>query len=346
MKTMYSAKLRRSLWCLSGFAITACSAQDVGWTRNFRLGMSIGMNLEADFKTEGQFNLTGSQPGLPGVGGVDHFYDDGYVRVDQTDNAQGRTTFWGYDSASQYDAGAQTLTFNSGRSFTTSGSASADESPYLGLDLAYGGLLGKWLGAQVGWELGFNFLPLNISDGGTLPAQVTRTRHQYSTGGIVMPEPGYQGGANGVGPSIPDVATALPDEVVQGTITGSRTLEASLYNIRLGPTLHWELDRRWAVAASAGFATAMLSGDYLFNETIMLADGTSAISEGTIGGNDFAFGGYAGAVLMYHTNEPADIYIGVHFMSLTDAGISGGGREAELKLGTSLLLSAGINWPF
>jgi hypothetical protein len=37
----------------------------------------------------------------PARGGVDHFYDDGYVRVDATGNAGGQTWFWGYDTASQ-----------------------------------------------------------------------------------------------------------------------------------------------------------------------------------------------------------------------------------------------------
>lgn len=38
--------------------------------------------------------------GLP-TGGVDHDYDDGYVRVDSSGNAGGLTWFWGYQNQSQ-----------------------------------------------------------------------------------------------------------------------------------------------------------------------------------------------------------------------------------------------------
>jgi hypothetical protein len=51
-----------------------------------------------------------TDPG-PATGGVDHFYDDGYVRVDATGNAGGQTWFWGYEHASQIQG--DTIVFHS-----------------------------------------------------------------------------------------------------------------------------------------------------------------------------------------------------------------------------------------
>ena len=75
------------------------------WTRHFRVGTLLGLNISADFKTRGAFNISGNQT----ASGI---YDDGYVRVDNTGNAGGYTSFWGYNNASQYNAAAQTLTMH------------------------------------------------------------------------------------------------------------------------------------------------------------------------------------------------------------------------------------------
>src|SRR5262249_48661628 len=77
------------------------------WSRHFRVGLLVGFNLKASFSQSGQFSVSGSQPGEPGVSGVNHFYDDGYVRVDETGNALGKTTYWGYRDSSQYNAADQ-----------------------------------------------------------------------------------------------------------------------------------------------------------------------------------------------------------------------------------------------
>ena len=94
VKATQSALPVAARW-LCGFAGAGLLASPVqaqtendSWTRHFRLGMQIGLNLKADFSLHGQFGISGSQPGPVGVGGVNHSYDDGYVLVDRT--ASGR----------------------------------------------------------------------------------------------------------------------------------------------------------------------------------------------------------------------------------------------------------------
>jgi hypothetical protein len=358
--------VRCALWCSIG-VVLAASAQEPPpeepppqhlwietppkteneWPRHFRVGALVGLNLEAEFTMGGNFTVSGSQPGEPGQPGVNHIYDDGYVRVDQTGNAQGRTSFWGYQNASQYDPVAQTLTYHSAKSFAASGNAESEDAPYFGVDMAYGGKLWRWGPTQIGWEFGFGFLPISIKDNQPVEADTIRTVHTFSTGGILLPGAPYNGGPSGIGPTIPDLATALPDDdEISGSITGSRTLDVSLYVARLGPMLHWELHPRWAVSFSAGPAVGYVDGELRFDETIVSADGGNANNRGRTGDADFVFGGYVNATLLFHAEEHGDIYVGVQYMPLGSASVSGGGREARLDMSGGLYFSAGVNWPF
>lgn len=316
------------------------------WPRHFRVGAFLGINIKAEFKMSGNFSVSGSQPGQPGVPGVDHVYDDGYARVDATGNAQGRTSYWGYDNDGQYDGAAQTLTFHSAKSFEASGGGTSDDSPYLGVDVAYGGNLWRWGRTQIGWEFGFGYLPINIKDKQPVATVIQRTVHSYDTGGILLPTAPYHGGSSGIGPTLLDGATSLPDDEISGTITGSRTLEMTLFAFRLGPLLHWELNPRWAVSLSAGPALGYLDGDLSYEETILSADGGSGINRGSTDGSDVVFGAYVNATLMYHLEEHGDLYIGVQYMPLGSATVSGGGREAKLDMSGGVYFTAGINWPF
>jgi len=316
------------------------------WTRNFRIGLQIGLNISADFKESGEFNVSGSDPGQPGVPGVNHSYDDGYVMRDQTGNAGGYTSNWGYNEASQYDPVAETLTFHSASSYSTTGATSASDEPYLGFDMAYGGKITEWGKAIVGWELGFDLLPIKIKDDQQLSAVSTRTIHRFDTGGIVLPEAPYHGGAGGLGPTISDVATALPEDTNSGLVNGSRELGVTLYTIRLGPTLHWKFDRHFSATVSAGGALGIVDGEYKFDETLAFSDGSQASNRGSFGDTGVVYGGYVGAVLMYRTPEAADIYVSAHFISLSDWSISDPGRQAQLNLGGGVFLAVGINWSF
>ena len=330
---------------------TADNSKEGDWPRHFRVGALVGMNIKADFNVNGSFGVSGSNPGEAGPAGrgKNHFYDDGYVLVDDTGNAGGVTTYWGYQNAGQYNAAAQTLTFHSASAYSTSGSASVDGDMQLGLDLAYGGHLFRYGRALVGWEFGFAWLPISIKDNHPLTATATRTVHRFNTGGSIVPEPPpYNGsfGSDGY-PTIQDEPAALPDEVVGGaTITGSRQLDVTLYNFRLGPTVHLELNPKLALSLSGGAAMGIISGDLKHNETIVFSDSSTASNRGGMSNTELVYGGYLSATLMYHVEDQGDIYIGAQFMPLGRAKFNGVDRDASLDVSGGLYLSAGFNWPF
>jgi hypothetical protein len=230
-------------------------------------------------------------------------------------------------------------------SFTPNGGGvSKNNAPYLGFDLAYGGNLFRWGQAHVGWELGFGILPINITDSHSLSGTFTQTTNSFSTDGIAIPPAPYQGSPSG-GPTILTNLTTLGNSSTNGTLTGTRTLDVTLYSLRLGPTLYWPLHPKIAVQANAGFAVAVVSGEYKYNETAVIGSLTTH-NTGSFGATDVTYGGTAGATLLYHVVENGDFYIGAQFMSLGNTTFSGQGRQARLDLGAGVLLSAGINWPF
>ena len=308
------------------------------WTRHFRIGALLGMNISANFTRSGTFGVSGNNPAL----GI---YDDGYVRTDSTGNAGGQTSFWGYNNASQLSGNSLTMT--AANSFTTSSSSQEQGGVFPGFDMAYGDNLWYWKHARVGWEFGFGLLPIDIVDNQTAPASVIQSTYNFNTGGILAPQAPYQGPFNAgpYAPTIPTNYTSSSSVDPNGTVSGSQKMDVMLYTWRLGPTFYWDLSDNVGMSLGAGPAVGLVAGDYKYNEVIT-AGNVSASNSGKIGGTDFVYGGYVNAMVMYHAVENGDIYAGIQFMPMTDATIGGGGREGRLNLGGQVHFSIGVNWPF
>jgi hypothetical protein len=308
------------------------------WTRHFRIGALVGMNISASFNEKGAFNISGNNA-------ANGIYDDGYVRPDQNGDPA-YTSYWGYNNAGQYNpANGGTITMHATTDFSTSGGGSAESGAFPGFDMAYGDNLWYWKHARVGWELGFGLLPINISENSSMSATVTQSTFTFNTGGIVVPTAPYQGGSSGLGPLLTNSPSSSISTTSDGTITGSQSLDVMLYTLRLGPSFYWDLTGHIGMSLGAGPAVGIVSGDYKYDETITAA-GISARNTGKIGGTSLVYGGYVNAAVMYHVQEDADIYIGAQYMPMSDTTIGGGGREGQLKLGGQLYFSIGINWPF
>ncbi|HEY9509532.1 MAG TPA: hypothetical protein VIV82_06685 [Verrucomicrobiae bacterium] len=317
------------------------------WARNFRVGVLTGFNINADFRMNGNFGVSG-RPGATGVPGVNHNYSDGYVRVDDTGNAGGYTTYWGYENADQYDSVNQTLQMHSITGFSTSSKGEADDdSPYIGFDLAYGGMIWRGERLRVGWEFGFGMLPITLTQNSTLRGPISGNTYEFSVpNGVIPPGAPYHGGSSGYDqPSINDIATLVGSTTAEGTISGTRTLDVTLYAFRLGPSLFWDLNRSFGLSLSAGPALGFVSGEYRYDEII--DDGqTEERQRGKFTASDIVFGGYVNGILTYHATQNGDLYISAQYMPLGSPTFSKGGRHAELDLSGAIYLSAGVSWPF
>ena len=322
------------------------------WTRHFRIGALVGLNINADFRMNGAFKISGNDP-------ANGIFDDGYVRHDQTGDPGGYTSYWGYNydnnnatsgHPSQYNPATGQLSMHALNSFTTSGeSASEGGGPTPGIEAEYGGNLWYWKHARVGWDLGLSWLPINITDNQSQAGTVNQGTYFFNVGNplnIPLPPAPYRGGPSGTGHPIPDTYSSSTNETYDAMVSGSHTLDVSLYAIRFGPSMYWDLTEHLAMSLGAGPAVGVVNGEYRYDETISATSGITAHNRGSIGATDFVWGGYVNATLMYHTSENADIYIGAQFMPMTDATVGSGGRSCDLKLGGQVYLSVGINWAF
>lgn len=321
-------------------ALIRIPANTDDWTRHFRVGGVAGMNIKANFSINGNnLGINGSNPGA----GI---FNDGYVQKDQSGDTV-YTSNWGYDSPSQlYTAGGQHfLRMEAANSFSTTGDSSSESGFLPGLDIAYGGNLWYWRHARIGWDVGFSWLPIDIGDNSPLYGTVSETTYNFNVGNIVVPTAPYHGTSGGVGPLIPLQGTRGSATTASAVVTGSHALEVQLYTFRLGPTIFWDLSRRTSLSLGAGPAIGVVNGEYKYDETI-IANGVPAENSGSIHGTDAVYGGYVNATLLYHWEDHGDFYIGAQFMPMSDATISGGGREGQLDLSGQIYLSVGINWPF
>jgi hypothetical protein len=309
------------------------------WTRHFRIGAMVGLNISAEFSQKGAFSISGNNP----AGG---FYDDGYVHPDQSGDPK-YTSYWGYNNASQYDAANQKLTMHATTSYSMAGSSTDDVGPSPGFDMAYGDNLWYWKHARVGWELGFGLLPLTVKDNHSQSANVNQTDYKYSTAGIYLfPDAPYQAGPSGNSVFIP----SSPESVIQqptasGVVSGNRELDEILYTVRFGPSFYWDLTEDFGMSLGAGGAVGIVNGNYTYNEMVT-SGGVSARNSGDFSTTDVIYGGYVNGTLLYHVLDNADFYLGAQYMPLGNASFSSGGRQAELKLGGQIYVSVGVNWPF
>ena len=317
---------------------SATHAQAADWTKHFRVGMQVTLNIEAEFSGGGLFDI----PIRPGR------YDNGYVLADSTGDPD-VTTNWGYDTDDQFDPASRLMTFSRAESFSGQiGDSTKDDSPYLGLELAYGTAITRWGDALIGWEAGYSFLPISISDGRTASGVTTIGRYPYRVpDGVIVPPPGHRGTASGIGQPVISRNFEEPEfEDITSNARSSRTLDVSLHTLRFGPTIHLELARRWAFQGGLGPAIGYVTGDYEFSDRVSLAGGTSRESEGDFGADEFVYGGYAQALLLFHFEDHGDIYAGLQFMGLTGADFEEGDRSAKLNMGATLWFLVGVNWPF
>jgi len=321
------------------------------WTRRFRIGAVVGFNINA------KFNMNGSAFGVSGNNPANGVYDDGYVHKDDTGSTDGFTSNWGYNNASQYNAGANTMSFHTVDSFSATDSGSANAGIVPGIDLAYSAYLWNSRYLNIGWELGFDWMPITISENNTISGDVVESTYVYDTGGIVIPDPPYQGGPSGTGPLLPiDHHPATTTPSIPATITGSRTLDVNLYIFRLGPTFNLNAGKNFSFTVGVGPALGLVDGALQFNENIIITPPTSSSipasstkNKGEIGSTELVYGGYVNVTCLYHlpnSDGRADLYLSTQYMPLSSATFKGGGRESKLELGGQVSISIGVNWPF
>ncbi|MDB6125531.1 MAG: hypothetical protein JWQ71_4524 [Pedosphaera sp.] len=305
-------------------------------------GPRFGLNFKGSFQNNAPLN-----PG-PATGNANHTYTDGYVKVDSSGNAGGRTWNWGYQNPSQVVG--DTMQFNTPKSGSFAGAAASEVTggPQYGGELIYQRVLGdlpflpsgRW-----GLETAFGCTDLNLRDDRNASGPVLVTTDAYQLNGVLPPGAGYHGTFQGPGTLLGDTPTRTTTSQM-AALSNHQKLSGHIFGIRLGPFAEWNFTRQLSLAASVGLTLAPACVDYDFSETTLLASGGKSLASGHSSKTDLLYGPYVSAMLRYDFSERWGVYVGAQFQSLTDLRQSTGGHSATLDQGATVYATVGASWRF
>ena len=312
-----------------------------------RVGLSarFGFNMSATFKNVPGYP-TANNAGPAGGGGYDHFYDDGYVRPDETyPNSTGLTYFWGYDNASQ--VGANDIFFHNSPAASGTDSKVDPTDVSLGFEFTYARELQRNAHGSWGLELGAGWTYLNFNDRRTLHGQVNALTDAYSLGTppVVAPAAPYRGSFNGPNTLIDETPNRRTTTPVAATVAGYRRLTSDVYLFRLGPYFDYRLTPQTSLQAGVGAALALVDSRFSFKETTSTALG--AIPRyGETSDTAARFGPYLMGQFITEFAKRTYLFAGVQFYMLGDDSLKVGSKEVELDFKQSLFVHAGLGFSF
>jgi hypothetical protein len=305
----------------------------------FSVGPQFGLNINARFNHLG--NVGSAVPGPATGGGANRTYADGFVKVDSSGNAGGKTWNWGYQNAGQVQGNSLVMHSSS----SVNGSVDQTDDPQAGFDLAYGRRLGTVLGGQWGVQAAFDFTAISIHDNHPLTGTGTTISDAYSLGGVTAPQVPYTGSFNGPGALLGDSPTrTTASETV--TITGSRTLDAQVYALRLGPYFEFPFGKHWSGRLGGGLALGVANTKYSYNETISFGGGQTVNNAGSSEGTSFQAGGYLEGKLLYAVTPCTSLFAGAQFENLGTFSRNAGNEQAQLDMSSTVYVLFGVQFNF
>jgi hypothetical protein len=308
----------------------------------FNLSTHVGFNIEANFDKLGA--VSGSNAGSD-LRGTDHFYDDGYNRVDANGNAGGQTRFWGYNNAGQVVE--DTIVMSSYSSGGTGRLEEVRDAPHWGAELTYAREIG-WNGSYWwGVEVGLSWTDLRFKERATIQSDATLLRDAYALNGVVPPASPYAGTFGGGGPLLSDDPLRTV-QVLSGAAqtSGSYELDASLYVLRLGLVYETPFTSWLTLQFGGGIAGGYVRSDFRFEETTSIASLRSTVTRASGSSDDFVGGAYAHAGIGLHFHDHLMASLGLQYKYLSSYSQEVAGRRAEIDFKSSLFLAIGLGVTF
>ena len=340
------------------FATAVSAEQDLQTyldsTNRVTLSLRFGLNITGKFKgIGGGLNpLAAPGKGRRTLSGNAYNYDDGYVLTDVSGNAGKQSWYWGYDSSSQVNSGANTIAFDRNTAIGLPGENQSSDSPRVGAELAYDyqiGIKENWHHLRYGLEAAVNFMPISFSSGGLYNATLSRLTDTYSyTPGTTPPSAPYEGSYQGPGflinsQPISSVTTLIPG----ASFLAQQHFDANLWGLRLGPYIEYPFTEKLSLHLSGGLALGLLDGAANWKETLIVS-GVSSATTTTGDGRDTSllYGYYIGLDAAYQINDRWGVEVGVQFQDLGTYNHDFGGRQLELDLSRSVFFQVGISYSF
>jgi hypothetical protein len=306
----------------------------------------LGLNFRAGFNIRARFSTPSSLvfPPGPGAGSaVNRQYNDGFVNVDSSGNQGGQTWNWGYRQASQV-SGNNVLMHASG---LERASEHATDDPNLGLDFNYVRDIAHPSWGQWGIKVGAAYTRVDVRDAAPMSANVETITDKYPLNGVTPPMAPYSGSFSGPGPVIGSKPSSRTTAIAPNgaIITGDHSLEASLFDLRLGPSFNIPLFNRFSLQTGGGLAVGLVYSHFSFTESSTAGAGPVSAS-GSSTRTGLVPGAYAEAGFAYRIWRSTSLFTGAQFEYLGDFQQGADGRTARLDFGRTVFYEFGLQWHF
>lgn len=289
------------------------------------IGVSLGMSFgqDASFSSAEYTPPRLNDPGAA-TAGTDHYYDDGFNRVDSSGNAGNQTTFWGYENASQYDAsGSGSITMNS--DLTTIG---ASESNTKGDGLpAVEVYWSRTLSENARWNYGIKLAGrwqrIKADSRFSSSSMVETTSDTYDLFGVIPPSSPFAGSFSGPNALLGDAPSRSVSGSAGPALQSERELDGHILGFDVGPSVSMRLNDRWDLFGSLGGTMAYARSTFSYRD--------GAVASGSVSNDEWLFGAYAGADLRYRVGEDWGLFGGLFYSYLREFTQTVDQRSARLS---------------
>lgn len=311
--------------------------EEPAWN-HFHFDSWLGFNIKAKFADSG--SGAAAPPSASAGSAVNRTYVDGYVHVDSSHNAGGETWNWGYQNASQISDGSVLMH----ATVQSPAITQSDSGPIPGFKFSYIRDVSHDEQQRWGLKFGFGYMNINLSSSSTVSANEQLITDAYPLNGVTPPLAPYSGSYNGPGPVLGSTPTRTTSISVT-TISGTRTLNADLYEFQFGPTFDADFTPRFSVGFGFGFAFGLVDGTFSYDENVTDSVGTTHVI-GRNSNTELQTGGYVEGGMAYKLCKAASIFVGAQFQDLGVARQNFSGHSASLDLSQSVFLITGLEVEF
>lgn len=325
------------------------------WT--FGAGYAPIVGLRTEFSGFGNFQNPFPVPAP--APGTNYFYTDGFVQVDFSGNFLGRTSFWAYNNASQYDptafGGQGAINY-----FTLSGNVSSAGSVaednvaaaagfemhgYLELgDVAF---IPAAAGRSATWGLrtGIQYARVNNTNNAAQVGSVGTITDSFNLNGVSPPAAPYPGTFLGPGPLLSDTPVRTTGTAVVA-ISGYRQLDVQLAVTTFGSYLSLPVAQKLDVMLEGGGVLALANGSYEYESTVTMPGAGTQVSRGGKHSTRLLPGVYTGVGLAWHLTDQFSLQGSVRYQFMKQFSLVANGSNASLSFDSAFVLSLCATYKF
>jgi SH3-like domain-containing protein len=318
-----------------------------------RFGVSyrVGYHMTASISRMAPF-MSAAELGLSTAPGVSRVYDDGFVRVDSSGNAEKLTWNWGYSEPEQVSTADSVELHSFSGNFSSEAQRLGGDAPQHGFEVTYNrqvsNLGGKYDNGTWGFLVGFSRTDFSVHDSQSLAATLNTTTDIYPLGGVIPPLAPYQGSFQGPGPLISSVPERGFSSFANGaSIIGQRSFEADIYGLRIGPYVEIPIGRYLSVSLNFGVAVGVVDSELRYSNTLVIPGSSVRLSQtGRSSDNGVVPGWYYGLNVNVPIYRSLSVTGGFQFEGFDRYTHNSGSDRVELNMFDARFFKVGLAYSF